>query len=119
MAILTADKIMRFPQGKCVITNPGYKSGNEGSIPYPLIIPIPKSDSNRINRSEKLWEEQVYPRLIMRSPIGDINQLDESIDLRERIAQQLLTTEEHSINTSNQVENEEIELVSPESESAW
>jgi hypothetical protein len=102
-----------------VITNPGYKSGSEGSIPYPLTIPIPKSDIQRINRSEQLWLEQVYPRLLVRSPIGDVNQLDEAIDLRERIAQQLLTTGEHSVSTLNQVDSKEIELVSPHSNEVW
>ncbi len=96
MPILTADEIMRFPQGKCVITNPGYTSGNEGSIPYPITISIPKLDIVRINRSEQLWFQQVYPRLIMRSPQVPLSHLDEAIDLRERIAEQLLIAAEHS-----------------------
>ncbi|MEO1433674.1 MAG: type IV secretion system DNA-binding domain-containing protein [Cyanobacteria bacterium J06633_8] len=119
MPILTPDEIMRFPQGKCVITNPGYASRSEGSIPYPLTIPIPKLDIERINRSEQLWSEQVYPRLLMRSSIGDINQLDEAIDLRERIAEQVLTTGEHSVSTLNQLDSKEIELVSPHSNEVW
>jgi hypothetical protein len=55
----------------------------------------------------------------VRSPIGDVNQLDEAIDLRERIAQQLLTTGEHSVSTLNQVDSKEIELVSPHSNEVW
>ena len=119
MPILTADEIMRFPQGKCVITNPGYTSVGEGSIPYPLTIPIPKIDIVRIDRSEQLWLEQIYPRLIMRSPLVDINQLDEAIDLRERIAEQLLMAGEHSVQSINQVEGKEIELVSPDRDETW
>ena len=119
MPILTADEIMRFPQGKCVITNPGYTSVGEGSIPYPLTIPIPKLDINRINRSEQLWLEQIYPRLIIRSPLVDVSHLDEAIDLRERIAEQLLMAGEHSVPTINQVEGKEIELVSPAHDEAW
>ena len=119
MPILTADEIMRFPQGKCVITNPGYTSVGEGSIPYPLTIPIPKVDIVRINRSEQLWLEQIYPRLIMRSPMVDVSHLDEAIDLRKRIAEQLLVRGEHSVQSINQVENKEIELVSPAHDEAW
>ncbi|MGB3649748.1 MAG: hypothetical protein WBA41_00860 [Rivularia sp. (in: cyanobacteria)] len=102
-----------------MITNPGYTSVGEGSIPYPLTIPIPKIDIVRIDRSEQLWLEQIYPRLIMRSPIGDVNQLDEAIDLRERIAEQLLMAGEHSVQSINQVEGKEIELVSPDRDETW
>lgn len=92
MPILTPDEIMRFPQGKCVITNPGYSSGGEGSIPYPLTIPIPQSDFKRIEQSSKLWDEQVCPRLLARSRLVDSSQLDDAIDLRKQIAEQLLAT---------------------------
>jgi type IV secretion system protein VirD4 len=119
MPILTADEIMRFPQGKCVITNPGYTSNNEGSIPYPLTIPIPKLDIRRILRSEQLWEQQVCPRLIMRSTSVDVSQLEEAIDLRKQIAEQLLKTGDIELPVEKRVETEQIELVSPTSESAW
>lgn len=113
MPIITPDEIMRFPQGKCVITNPGYSSGSEGSIPYPLTIPIPQSDINRIVKSEELWEQQLYPRLIARSPQVDVNQLDAAIDLRKHIASQLLAPSTVSSQT------EEIKLVTPEQEEVW
>ncbi|MBW4435222.1 MAG: type IV secretion system DNA-binding domain-containing protein [Pelatocladus maniniholoensis HA4357-MV3] len=120
MPILTADEIMRFPQGKCVITNPGYTSSSEGSIPYPLTIPIPKSDQKQIEESEKLWSQQLCPRLIARSPQIDLNQLDEAIDLRKQIAEQLLATGQFSKTSPNQSESEEIELSSPaSSDSPW
>ncbi|WP_337884485.1 type IV secretory system conjugative DNA transfer family protein [Fischerella thermalis] len=120
MPILTADEIMRFPQGKCVITNPGYTSSSEGSIPYPLTIPIPKSDQKQIEENEKLWSQQVCPRLIARSPQIDLNQLDEAIDLRKQIAEQLLATGQFSKALTNQSESEEIELSSSESfDSPW
>ncbi len=121
-------KLCAFRYGKCVITNPGYTSVGEGSIPYPLTIPIPKIDIVRIDRSEQLWLEQIYPRLIMRlaklnakgvTPLVDINQLDEAIDLRERIAEQLLMAGEHSVQSINQVEGKEIELVSPDRDETW
>jgi type IV secretion system protein VirD4 len=113
MPIITPDEIMRFPQGKCVITNPGYSSAWEGSIPYPLTIPIPQSDINRIVKSEELWEQQLCPRLIARSPQVDINQLDAAIDLRKHIASQLLPPSTVSSQT------EEIELVTPSVEEVW
>ncbi|QIR37267.1 type IV secretory system conjugative DNA transfer family protein [Tolypothrix sp. PCC 7910] len=118
MPILTADEIMRFPIGKCVITNPGYTSGSEGSIPYALTIPIPKLDMHRMSKSEKLWDEQVYPRLIARSPQVGIDHLEEVIDLRKQIADQLLATGESQY-TNPQKQKEEIELVSPNSDSPW
>lgn len=111
MPIITADEIMRFPQGKCVITNPGYTSSGEGSIPYPLTIPIPKLDIYRISNSEKLWDSQLYPRITARSTLIEQQHLDEAIDLRKQIAQQLLNIDSYS--NANTSESEEIELTSP------
>lgn len=91
MPILTPDQIMRLPQGKCVITNPGYSSRGEGSIPYLLKIPIPVEDIKRLKQSEFLWESQVRPRLIKRSQKYVVEDLEEAMALREQIAEQLLT----------------------------
>lgn len=115
MPILTPDQIMRFPQGKCVITNPGYRSGGESSIPYPLTIPIPKSDRIRIGQSTRLWDEQVQPRLISRSKLCDPYQLDEAMELRQQIAEQLLAVSHNYKNEAEQPqEAEEVEeLVTP------
>jgi type IV secretion system protein VirD4 len=113
MPIITPDEIMRFPQGKCIITNPGYSSSGEGSIPYPVTIPIPKLDIHRISKSEQLWKNQICPRLILRSQLIDVSELDDAIDLRKQIAEQLLAIGEE------QLENEAIELVSPNSDSTW
>lgn len=121
MPILTPDEIMRFPQGKCVITNPGYSSGGEGSIPYPTTIPIPKSDQKRIEESTKLWQEQVCPRLIARSRLIAPTQLDDAIDLRKQIAEQLLAVRHQSTKTEMETlqhqaqEDSESELVTLES----
>lgn len=120
MPILTADEIMRFPQGKCVITNPGYSSNGEGSIPYPVKISIPQSDIYLIETSQQFWLSQVCPRLIIRSPQIPISQLDESIDLRKEIAEQLLMVGEANLSAVDTNENDkEIELVNPNSEPAW
>ena len=123
MPILTPDEILRFPQGKCVIVNPGYSSGGEGSIPYPLTIPIPSADRKRIQESSSLWKEQVCPRLIARASLCDPARLDRAIDLRKQIAEQLLDISQPGQNRhpSNGDQygsdaNEETELVS---EDVW
>jgi type IV secretion system protein VirD4 len=119
MPIITPDEIMRFPQGKCIITNPGYMSGSEGSIPYPVTIPIPKLDVRRITKSEQLWENQVYPRLVERSQLIDASKLDDAIDWRKQIAEQLLTIGEQETNIRNPAKTKSIELVSPSSDPVW
>ncbi len=48
MPVISADEILKFPQGKCVITSPGYSSGGQASIPYPLIIPVSKADEKLV-----------------------------------------------------------------------
>lgn len=111
MPMITADEIMRFPQGKCVITNPGYSSGGEGSIPYPLTIFIPKSDQKRILECSKLWDEQVCPRLIERSQLIDPTELDEAMDLREKIANALLSVSQGEL--MQNTEEAEVTLESP------
>jgi len=98
-----------------VITNPGYSSGGESSIPYPLTIPIPKSDKIRIEQSTRLWDEQVQPRLIARSKLCDPAQLDEQMDLRQQIAEQLLAvSRNYNSEAEHTQEIEEVEeLVTP------
>lgn len=85
MPLFSVDEILRFPQGRCVITNPGYSSGGEGSIPYALTIPIPKADLKRQSESEVLWEEQVRPRLESRVQLANLEQLTAA--LYDRIAE--------------------------------
>ena len=85
MPLFSVDEILRFPQGRCVITNPGYSSGGEGSIPYALTIPIPKADLKRKDESEALWDIQVRPRLESRVQLASLEQLTAA--LYERIAE--------------------------------
>ena len=85
MPLFSVDEILRFPQGRCVIANPGYSSGGEGSIPYALTIPIPKADLKRQSESEALWEEQVRPRLESRVQLASLEQLTAA--LYDRIAE--------------------------------
>jgi type IV secretory pathway TraG/TraD family ATPase VirD4 len=89
MPLFTADQIMRLPQGRCIITNPGYISGAEGSVPYLLKIPIPAEDIKRIQECEDLWSK-VKAKLIKRAQKNFYRNLDEAINVRERVAELLL-----------------------------
>jgi type IV secretion system protein VirD4 len=64
--LITADEIMRFPQGKCVITNPAYGNQNEALFPYKLTIPISSEDRKRADSSEQLWSDTICTQLIER-----------------------------------------------------
>lgn len=55
MDVISIDQILRFPPGTAVVTNPGYSSRGEGSVPYMLSVPIPKSDDTRYKESKALW----------------------------------------------------------------
>lgn len=90
MPLFSVDEILRFPQGKCVITNPAYSSGGEGSIPYALTIPVPKSDENRQKESEALWDAQVRPRLESRVKLSSVEELTNALYLRIEEAEKML-----------------------------
>ncbi|GAA6616676.1 hypothetical protein NUACC26_024820 [Scytonema sp. NUACC26] len=90
MPLFSVDEILRFPPGKCVITNPGYSSGGEGSIPYPLTIPIPKSDLKRKDESEELWDTQVRKRLESRVQLASLDQLTAALYERIEEAERML-----------------------------
>jgi type IV secretion system protein VirD4 len=65
--LISADEIMRFPQGKCVITSPAYGTGNEALFPYLLKIPVSPGDLKRAKESEGLWDSQIRPQLEQRA----------------------------------------------------
>ena len=83
MPVISADEILKFPQGKCVITSPGYSSGGQASIPYPLIIPVSKADEKRAKESESLWEAQVRAALESQVILPNVDALTQA--LYERI----------------------------------
>ena len=89
MPLLTVDQIMRLRSGRCIITNPGYSSGGEGSVPYLLKIPIPREDSQRIKECEDLWEK-VKARLIERAKQNLSCNLEAAMNVRQRVAKLLL-----------------------------
>ncbi|MDJ0690182.1 MAG: type IV secretion system DNA-binding domain-containing protein [Xenococcaceae cyanobacterium MO_188.B32] len=64
--LITSDEILRFPEGKCVITSPAYGNGREALFPYKLKIPVSKKDKQRAKQSEQLWNESIKAQLIAR-----------------------------------------------------
>jgi hypothetical protein len=124
MPLITPDEIMRLPQGKCVISNPGYASAQEGSIPLILKIPIPRQDLKRAEQCHQIWQEQVLPALLKRVPSKDSSTLERALILRQRIAESILSIEgtqpqSSQANTSSQ--KQEIELITPDEsdDSPW
>jgi|GEM_PF-410151 len=63
MPMFTVDEILGFTEGQCVITNPGYRSGLRGMIPYFLKVPVSKAEENRAKETEALWDTDVRPYL--------------------------------------------------------
>jgi type IV secretion system protein VirD4 len=63
MPLFTVDQILRLSEGQCIITNPGYKQGTEGGIPFPTKVGIPPADIKRARESEQLWASHVRPAL--------------------------------------------------------
>ena len=64
--LITSDEILRFPEGKCVITSPAYGNAKEALFPYKLKITISQQDKQRAKQSEKLWGKSIKAQLIAR-----------------------------------------------------
>ena len=64
--LITSDEILRFPQGTCVITSPGYGNAREALFPYKLKIPVSQKDRQRAEQSEQLWHQSIKLQLIAR-----------------------------------------------------
>jgi type IV secretory pathway TraG/TraD family ATPase VirD4 len=94
--ILTPDEILRFEQGKCVITNPAYRSRGEGSIPYLLKIPIAQAEFNHRTKTESLWDSQVQPALQRRVRLADHQALTQALYERIEAADRLLPLPENN-----------------------
>jgi type IV secretion system protein VirD4 len=90
MPVISADEILKFPQGKCVITSPGYSSGGQTSIPYPLIIPVSKTDEKRAKESESLWEAQVKAALESQVLLPNVDALTQALYERIEEAERML-----------------------------
>jgi len=95
--LLSADEILRFPQGKCVITSPAYSSDSEALFPYPLKIPVRQRDLKQAKESEALWDSHICPQLSQRAVLLSVNRLtgqliniDQELENRIRAAEKLL-----------------------------
>ncbi|MEG5003751.1 type IV secretion system DNA-binding domain-containing protein [Microcoleus sp. B5-C4] len=95
--LLSADEILRFPQGKCVITSPAYSSDSEALFPYPLKIPVRQRDLKQAKESEALWDSHICPQLSQRAALLSVNRLtgqliniDQELENRIRAAEKML-----------------------------
>jgi type IV secretion system protein VirD4 len=95
--LISADEILRFPQGKCVITSPAYGTGTEALFPYPLKIPVRYNDLKRAKESESLWETHIRSQLENRAASLSVDRatgksinIDEELENRIRAACKML-----------------------------
>ena len=95
--LISADEILRFPQGKCVITSPAYGTGTEALFPYPLKIPVRYGDLKRSKESESLWDTRIRPQLENRATLLSVDRatgksinIDEELENRIRAACKML-----------------------------
>ena len=95
--LISADEILRFPQGKCVITSPAYGTGTEALFPYPLKIPVRYGDLKRSKESESLWDTRIRPQLENRAASLSVDRatgksinIDEELENRIRAACKML-----------------------------
>jgi type IV secretion system protein VirD4 len=95
--LISPDEILRFPQGKCVITSPAYGTGTEALFPYPLKIPVRYGDLKRSKESESLWDTRIRPQLENRAASLSVDRatgksinIDEELENRIRAACKML-----------------------------
>jgi hypothetical protein len=111
MPVISADEILKFPQGKCVITSPGYSSEGQASIPYPLIIPVSKADEKRAHDSEALWDTQVKPALESQVTIPDIKTLTQALHERIESAARMLPLPEEDVAPAHESSSSETDVL--------
>lgn len=88
--LFTVDQLLRLSVGHCVLVNPGYRSGGEGSLPFRLKISIPKRDEKFAKECTGLWDTQVVHNLQKRVVIMSEDELTHQIELRKEWANELL-----------------------------
>ena len=87
--LISPDEILRFEEGKCIITNPAYRSRGEGSVPYRLKIPISPAEVNRRQQTMKLWAT-VEQKLQQRVQLVGEDSLTQALYERIAAAEELL-----------------------------
>ena len=100
MPLITLDEILRLLQGWCILSNPAYSSGQEGSVPYKLKMLIPAQDLKLFQGCKALWPKMKL-RLIKRAKNNLVQNMDEVMMVRKQVAQQLLYPDSQS--TINQI----------------
>jgi type IV secretory pathway TraG/TraD family ATPase VirD4 len=90
MPLFTIDQILRFSEGQCILTNPGYRSGLEGSVPYHLKVPMPGSEIKRSEETTAMWESHIKPHLESQVPPVDGTKLMQGLKDRIALAEELL-----------------------------
>jgi type IV secretion system protein VirD4 len=90
LPLFTVDQILRLPEGRCILSNPGYRSGTEGSVPYALKVPVPLADIKRGKESEALWESHVRSALQAKVTPSDPDLLTQELQARIQLAEELL-----------------------------
>jgi type IV secretion system protein VirD4 len=90
LPLFTVDQILRLPEGRCILSNPGYRSGTEGSVPYALKVPVPLGDIKRGKESEALWGSHVRSALQARVMPLDSKLLTQELRARIQLAEELL-----------------------------
>ncbi len=93
--LFTVDQILRFSEGQCILSSPGYRAGTEGSVPYPLKITIPGADKKRAAESEPLWEQYLRPALQKQVSDIDPDSLMQGLYERIRLSEALLPLPEN------------------------
>lgn len=89
--LISVDQILRFPEGRCVITASAYGDNNDGFRPYLLKIPVPPQDEVRARESVEIWHSSIRPQLEQRTKenLRDLD-LDNAIEKRIQMAYSML-----------------------------
>jgi type IV secretion system protein VirD4 len=90
MPLFTPDEILRFRTGECVLTSPGYGSGQETNVPYRLRVPMPKREFQRLKQNRDLWDEYLCPYLTRHAAKVPEDQVYASLQERIAYANELL-----------------------------
>jgi type IV secretion system protein VirD4 len=90
MPLFTVDQILRLPEGRCILSNPGYRAGTEGSVPYALKVHVPLGDIKRGKESEALWLSHVRSALQAKVMPLDPDLLTQELQARIELAEELL-----------------------------
>jgi type IV secretion system protein VirD4 len=91
-ALISAEALMQFGQGECILRNPGYESQRQAAVPWHIHrVKVSERDREREQKCVEIWNEKLRSRLIERE--GGQSQTDDlkkQLLLRYQEAEQLL-----------------------------